>query len=387
MAKGDIIQLKFQDFTDSDTGARVTRLTPVDVTCHRNYFYQKCFTNDGKKLLFGALFDNGSWNSYLLDLETQQARQLTEGKGKVDNTFGNFLSPDDKYLYYVKGGRELRRVALDSLEEEVLYTVPQGYKGYGTWVANSACTKLVGIEVVEGDLLPLKTWEEFAVQFHKKPRCRLVKIDIATGTSTVIYEQAKWMGHPLYRPFDDNTVAYCHEGPHDLVDARMWFVNEDGTNVRCVKEHEEGEACTHEFFTPDGSKMLYVSYKKGSSDRWICSADPVTLKNEELLTMPPCSHLYSNYDGSLAVGDGCDTPPDVQDTAAHTHENDPFLYLFDLKNKTTKQICKHSTSWKVYKEDRQVTHPHPSFTPDDKRVLFTSDFEGEPALYLADLPV
>ncbi|MFT3735842.1 MAG: oligogalacturonate lyase family protein [Rhodocyclaceae bacterium] len=370
MAKGDIIQLKFEDFTDSDTGARVTRLTPVDVTCHRNYFYQKCFTNDGKKLLFGALFDNGSWNSYLLDLETQQARQLTEGKGKVDNTFGNFLSPDDKYLYYVKGGRELRRVALDSLEEEVLYTVPQGYKGYGTWVANSACTKLVGIEVVEGDLLPLKTWEEFAVQFHKKPRCRLVKIDIATGTSTVIYEQAKWMGHPLYRPFDDSTVAYCHEGPHDLVDARMWFVNEDGTNVRCVKEHEEGEACTHEFFTPDGSKMLYVSYKKGSTDRWICSADPVTLKNEALLTMPPCSHLYSNYDGSLAVGDGCDTPPDVQDTAAHTHENDPFLYLFDLNKKTTKQICKHSTSWKVYKEDRQVTHPHPSFTPDDKRVLF-----------------
>lgn len=386
MAKGDKIQLAFHDFIDEDTGARVTRLTPIDVTCHRNYFYQKCFTNDGQKLLFGGLFDDGSWNAYLLDLSTQIAVQLTDGKGKVDNTFGNFLSPDDKYLFYVKGGRELRRVDLKSLDEEVLYTVPQGYKGYGTWVANSACTKLVGIEVVEGDLLPLKTWEEFAVQYHMKPRCRLVKIDIATGTSTVIFEQPKWMGHPLYRPFDDNTVAYCHEGPHDLVDARMWFVNEDGSNVRCVKEHDEGESCTHEFFTPDGSKMIYVSYKKGSVDRWICAADPVTLKNEALLTMPACSHLYSNNDGSLAVGDGCDSPPDVSDTAAHVHENDPFLYLFDLKNKTTKKICKHSSSWKVYKEDRQVTHPHPSFTPDDGRVLFTSDFEGEPALYLADLP-
>jgi len=182
-------------------------------------------------------------------------------------------------------------------------------------------------------------------------------------------------------------VAFCHEGPHDLVDARMWFVDEDGKNVRKVKEHEEGESCTHEFFVPDGSKMLYVSYKKGSTERWICAADPITLKNEAILTMPACSHLYSNYDGSLAVGDGCDTPPDVADTAAHAHENDPFLYLFDLKNKQTKKICEHRTSWKVYREDRQVTHPHPSFTPDDKRVLFTSDFEGEPALYLADLPV
>jgi oligogalacturonide lyase len=106
-----------------------------------------------------------------------------------------------------------------------------------------------------------------------------------------------------------------------------------------------------------------------------------------VLTMPPCSHLYSNYDGSLAVGDGCDTPADVQDTASHTHENDPFLYLFDLKNKTTKKICEHNSSWKVYRNDRQVTHPHPGFTPDGKRVLFSSDFEGEPAVYLADLPV
>jgi len=37
---------KFEFLTreDPDTGARVTRLTPPDVTCHRNYFYQKCST-------------------------------------------------------------------------------------------------------------------------------------------------------------------------------------------------------------------------------------------------------------------------------------------------------------------------------------------------------
>lgn len=386
MAKGSTIQLEFQDFTDTDTGMRVTRLTPTDVTCHRNYFYQKCFTGDGSKLLFGGLFDRENWNCYLLDLKTQAARQLTDGTGKADNTFGCFLSPDDQHLYYVKSGRELRRLRLDSLDEEVIYTVPPGYKGYGTWVANSACTKLVGIEVVEGDLMPLTSWAQFAEQFHRRPRCRLVTIDVASGRSRLIHEQALWMGHPLYRPFDDNTVAFCHEGPHDLVDARMWFVNEDGSNLRKVKEQAPGESCTHEFFVPDGSKMMYVSYKKGSADRWICMADPVTLENQAILTMPPCSHLYSNHDGSLAVGDGCDTPQDVQDSASHAHENDPFLYLFDLRAKTTRKICKHSSSWKVHRNDRQVTHPHPSFTPDDRRVLFTSDFEGEPALYLADLP-
>jgi oligogalacturonide lyase len=51
MAKGDVIQLAFESFIDSDTQVKVTRLTPTDVICHRNYFYQKCFTKDGSKLL------------------------------------------------------------------------------------------------------------------------------------------------------------------------------------------------------------------------------------------------------------------------------------------------------------------------------------------------
>ena len=64
MSKGQQIQLKFESFNDSDTNATVTRITPKDVTCHRNYFYQKCFSNDGQRLIFGGAFerrDLGPW--------------------------------------------------------------------------------------------------------------------------------------------------------------------------------------------------------------------------------------------------------------------------------------------------------------------------------------
>ena len=54
MPKHDTRALNFVRRQDPDTGAQVTRLTPPDVTCHRNYFYQKCFTQDGTRLLFGA---------------------------------------------------------------------------------------------------------------------------------------------------------------------------------------------------------------------------------------------------------------------------------------------------------------------------------------------
>lgn len=380
-------QLNFLSRQDPDTGARVTRLTPLDVTCHRNYFYQKCFSNDGSKLLFAGGFDHPTgkdWNYHLLDLQNQVALQLTDQPG--ENTFGGFLSPDDKYLYFVRQERRLIRLSLADLSEEVVYTVPEGWVGYGTWVSNSACTKMVGIEIHADDWFPLNTWQKFNEMFHRQPRCRLFSVDLATGERRVILEQCGWLGHPQYRPFDDNTVAYCHEGPHDLIDARMWFINEDGTNRRCGKDHAPGESCTHEFWVPDGSAMIYVSYQHDAPERWIYSLDPVTLENKLLTAMPQCSHLMSNHDGSLIVGDGCG--PATGDASASNEmlTGDPYLHLFDLKAGTTRPIARHDSSWGVYKDSRQVTHPHPSFTPDGKQVLYSCDAEGEPALYLADLP-
>ena len=377
-------QLHFSTKTDPDTGARVTRLTPLDVTCHRNYFYQKCFTNDGQRLLFGGGFGAGQhWNYHLLDLQSQVATQLTDQPG--ENTFGGFLSPDDQHLYFVRQERQLIRLELNTLKEEVVYTVPAGWVGYGTWVSNSACTRMVGIEISADDWFPLDTWQKFNAMFDRKPLCRLFSVDLATGERTVILEQRGWLGHPQYRPFDDHTVAYCHEGPHDQIDARMWFINADGTNRRCGKVHDEGESCTHEFWVPDGSAMIYVSYRHDSPERWICRLDPVTLQHRVLTAMPPCSHLMSNHDGSLLVGDGCGSASTDPSASNAMLTGDPYLHLFDLKAGTTLRIARHDSSWKVLHGNRQVSHPHPSFTPDDKQVLFSCDAEGEPALYLADL--
>jgi len=383
MAKGTQIQFNFKTVQDAQTGAHVTRLTPPDVVCHRNYFYQKCFTRDGNRLLFAGEFD-GHRNYYLLDIGAQKAVQLTEGAG--DNTFGGFLSPDDRYLYYVKHERSLCRVSLADFSEETIYQVPHDWVGYGTWVANSECTRLVGIEILAKDWVALSDWKIFQDFYHSNPHCRLTCVDLLNGKSRVIHQENQWIGHPIYRPFDDTTVAFCHEGPHDLVDARMWLVNEDGSRVRKVKEHAAGESCTHEFWVPDGSALLYVSYLKGHHARYIRRYDPETGEDSSLMTMPACSHLMSNENGTLLVGDGSGTPMDVKDTASHRIENDPWLYIFDTKTRRFAPLAAHNSSWQVLDGDRQVTHPHPSFSPDDRHVLFTSDYEGLPALYLAEIP-
>jgi oligogalacturonide lyase len=372
--KGKIIPLSFRTRQDSLTGHDVIRMTPPHIICHRNYFYQKCFTRDGNKLIFGGAFE-GHWNYYLLDIARQQATQLTEGAG--DNTFGGFLSADDRALWYVKENQQLRRVDLDSLEERVVYEVDSDWVAYGTWVANSDCTRLVGIEIKKSDWQPLTDWRKFREFYFTHPECRLINICLQTGERRVMLQEKRWLGHPIYRPFDDHTVAFCHEGPRDVIDARMWLINEDGSNLRKVRQHGVGESFTHEFWVPNGSALCYVAHKENDPKRYLFSADPLTLENRQLMAIPPCSHLMSNDDGTLIVGDGA--PHNTGDISL----NDPFIWVFDIAKGTQTAICQHNTSWKVLNGDRQVTHPHPSFSPDNQWVLYTSDEEGMPALYLA----
>lgn len=383
MAKGTEVKLTYYHYTDDDTGAEIVRLTPPDVVCHRNYFYQKCFLRQGRKLIFAAEFD-GNRNYYFLDIEGKIATQLTEGAG--DNTFGGFLSPDERYLYYVKNERNLMRVSLSTLKEHIVYRVPDQWVGYGTWVANSDCSKLVGIEIHRDDWRPISDWNIFREFYLERPQCRLIRVDLQTGRAATLLQENQWLGHPIYRPFDDNTIAFCHEGPLDMVDARMWFMNEDGGHIRKAKQPQEQESYTHEFWVPNGSALLYVTYVKNSPVRYLSRVDPVTGEDEKLLAMPPCSHVMSNLDGTLVVGDGSGKPIDIADNKGYGDENDPFLYLFDIKKRQTHKIAKHSSSWRVLDGDRQVTHPHPSFTPDEKSVLFSSDVHGKPALYLASIP-
>lgn len=382
MAKGDEASFAFRAFRDRDTGTLVTRLTPQGTHCLRNYFYQKGFTADGKRLLVGS--DLGTrMNFWLLDVVTGRARQLTEGAR--ENVQGAYLSADDRWLYFTRGNRDHVRVDLETLEETIVYTVPEGWVGYGTWSPNSATTRTVGLLMKAEDRVTTgEGWARFAAQYHARPLQRLFEIDLATGKDRTVYEEKRHLGHPMYRPGDDTQMGFCHEGPHDLVDSRIWLIRSDGTGLHRVKEHAPGESVMHEFWVPDGSQLLYVSYTKGEDRRWIGSYDPGTDENRLVMPMPPCAHLMSNDEGSLLVGDGAGQLGDVADQEGHAFTPDPLVYLFDLKTKTHRPLCGHHSSWKVYGGNTQASHPHPSFTPDGRRVLFASDFEGDLALYMAE---
>ena len=75
-------------------------------------------------------------------------------------------------------------------------------------------------------------WNFFALTCQAKPLCRIVYIDVETGKSHVVLEDHCWFGHTQIRPNDPDTILFCHEGPYDLIDARLWLIQSDGSRYR-----------------------------------------------------------------------------------------------------------------------------------------------------------
>lgn len=156
----------------------------------------------------------------------------------------------------------------------MVYQVDDQWVAYGTWVANSDCSQMVGIEIKKSDWQPLTDWGKFRAFYFTEPECRLINIDLRSGEQRVVLQEKRWLGHPIYRPFDDGTIAFCHEGPRDAIDARMWLINADGSHMRKVRQHRWGESFTHEFWVPDGSALYYVAHQENDPHRYLYRRRP-----------------------------------------------------------------------------------------------------------------
>jgi oligogalacturonide lyase len=390
MAKGDILNNFFHSYKDGFTGKKVTRLTGLDNLCHHPYFYNKMFTNDGRYLVY-TMEVNGEREFYRMDLYNQSSLQLTDEGGLC--YFSANLSGDDKYLYFCRN-KSIFRMNMITLEEEIIYSTKAGWWAYDNPALSSDGKYSITIEINERDKIETSSgWNLFEEQWKIKPECRIVLIDIEKKSGEVIYQDKCWLGHPQIRPNHNEDISFCHEGPSHVVDARLWFINIDGSNLRCARPQQQDEMITHEFWLQDGSEMMYV-YRiqnqdgKSTNDlvdtetfmpkvsdqdlkQSIMSLDPDTLKETFLMECSKYCHCTSAPDNKKIVGDG-------------QLADEPYIYLADLTTRTEEILCIHGTSWKSYRTN-QDSHPHPAFTPDGNKVIFTSDREGLPAIYIVEM--
>lgn len=384
MSKGQKFQSIFSEYQDPYTGVTVKRLTDPKILSHHMYFYNRMTTSDGKKLLICQLREEGR-QLYLLNLETGTIRQITEGEHVGQDSA--MFSADDRSIFYQQGSRFYQMDA-ETLQARCFYETPAGWSGSSPGMSDD--NRFMSIVETKIDDRPKKkegNWNFFAETCLAKPLCRIVYIDVQTGEHHVVLEDHCWFGHTQIRPHDPDTILFCHEGPYDLIDARLWLIQSDGSNYRCCREQPSDLILTHEFWLPDGSKLVYV-YRETTGDKIenIRMMDPVTLQEEILMPCSPFAHFICDKKNEYMVGDAqtSDLPIHLLTAESRKKAEKPgndFIYLIDVKKRTEKKLCYHGTSWLAIHGNPQDSHPHPCFTEDNESVIFVSDREGLPCLY------
>ncbi len=218
----------------------------------------------------------------------------------------------------------------------------------------------------------------WAVPVKSGEVARFVIIETASGRCETILERDT-IGHPQFHP--DNPGLLRYAGPYH---SRIWVIRRDGSENRLVYQRDavKKEWIVHETWRPGSTEILTTNWPHG-----MIGVDVVSGAVRKVCSFSAW-HPMINRAGDLMVAD--------------TRNPDMGLQLFDPLDGEGRPrlLCLTGSSnagehWNtdhcpyddgpvdVYAP--QHTHPHPSFSPDGKRVVFTSDRSGVAQIYEVEL--
>jgi len=197
----------------------------------------------------------------------------------------------------------------------------------------------------------------------------MVEIDVETGQETWRFEVDFWLGHAQYSPFDPSLVGFCHEGLCDTIPDRVWMVRAGDTpSARCIfDQHWDDPArrlfAGHErwafhdrsvFVVAYGVSMgkprgIYEAFADGRPQRLVSEGDRDW-------------HLDVSRDGRWVAIDT--TGP--HDAPGSGWENaGPWSDVLVANAQTGERRFLARS-----RQHRHPSHPHPTFTPNGKWILY-----------------
>jgi oligogalacturonide lyase len=370
MPKGRRFASESRSFQDLRTGTRVTQLTDTKAHSYPLYFTNSTWWDEGRRLLFGSDRENQS-NLYSLELQSGEITQLTErGQPGETSLLFSSLNPRRAEAYYWYG-RELIALELLTLKERTLYTAPEGFATNMTSVTADGAYVVTGLYEDLSDRFPvdlLRGYVGFREYWQARPLSRIVRVHTETGEAETLLEENHWIGHVNASPTQPQLLTYCHEGPWDEVDNRVWGLESDSGRSWPIVPAEAGARVGHEYWFADGLHLGYHG-KTGDGTAFFGSVRFDNTDHVESAFPYHSQHIHSR-DLNLIVGDGT--------------RDKPELLLWRYRNgafEPPRVLAEHHGAAHV-----QITHVHPRFSPDGKHVLYTSDASGYGNLYLAEIP-
>lgn len=373
-------------WVDPDTGHRIIRLTR-EPGSDSFYFNVNGYTPDGKRMAYTT--PNGI---SVLNLETLEAKQLVAGHARPI-----CVAHKTPNLYYTRSTDKpffstLWCVNLDTGENRKLADLPRraGVStinadetlGAGTFIEGDAnaggaydgtvpTEKMSDVNMGE----PANKGEMMARRLAAKLPMTMFTIDLRTGKlKTLLQHSTDWLNHLQFSPTDPDLLMYCHEGSWQMVD-RIWTIRTDGSHNQLVHQRTmENEIAGHEWWGADGETVFYqLHFPRGGRVSFIASYNVKTGKRVWLQYGLDQSSIHDNSspDGKLYCGDG--------------DNRSPWIFLFHpvlVNDQRTlgKNLIKggYLLSEKLVNMSRQNyrLEPNPSFTPDQKFIVFRSNMFG-----------
>ncbi len=357
---------------DRVSGAAVTQLTSYLGHSLHAYFTNNGWWDGGRRLLFRGDRDNAS-NLFSIELESGEIARLTDFPARAASTpnFPNDVNPARPEVYYTLENR-LYALDLETLETRLLYTCPSGFTLHGglTGADGRFAYATVG-EDLSGRVYANLSASYIGMRetFEARPDTRIVRIDTERGGGEEIWQEYAWVGHVNPSPTRPQLLSFCHEGPWNLVDHRIWVLDMDEGAPRRVRERQvPGEMVGHEYWHLDGEHIGYQVHRREEGKSWfgVVRYDGSGQREAECVPLPSPDHIHSN-DFDLIVSDS---------------GNSIKLYRFNGTDfDPARVLCMHDGSF-FYGSH----HPHPRFCADGKRILFNSDVSGYCQMYLAQIP-
>jgi oligogalacturonide lyase len=373
MTKGQNWPAEWRTFADPKTGVQVRQLTNHKGHSHHVYFTNSGWHAGGRKLLFGS--DRGNrTNLFSVDLESGAITQLTDldqppPPGETSFLFAS-VNPQREEVYFWHG-RDLVALNLESLEERRIYRAPDRFLTNMTNVTADGrylCTGMYEDLSSKFKIDLLHGYVGFREYWEAMPLSQIVRVDTDTGASEVVFEENYWIGHVNTSPKLPNILTYCHEGPWEQVDNRIWGLDMTSGRSWKIRHTLAGERVGHEYWFADGEQIGY----HGHSPQGEAFYGSVRYDNSGRVEAPfpaDSTHFHSN-DLRLIVGDGKRQAPRL------------LLWRFrDGRFEGPRVVLDHRGSFHV-----QVLHVHPRFSPDGSQIIYVSDTSGYGNLYMVETP-
>ena len=375
MSKGRVFPAESSTFADPRTGVKVRQVTSRPCIHHHPFYYVPCMDDAMRSLVFVS-HRTGRPEIWCEIRASGELQQLTEQEQL--NEWSLHPSHDGRFVYYT-AGQGAWRVSTETAnaEQRVDFRALAGPKPGMVGAAT-------GTTAVSHDD---RYW---ALSVRTGGVSHLVVVETETGRQEVILEREGKIEHLEFHPSDSTLLRYA--GAHN---ERVRVINRDGSGDRLVyerKPHGDGkhfEWIVHETWNPRAREIITANWPRGcigidvdtGAVRTVCSFNawhPAINRRGNLMcadtTFPDIGlQLFDPTDGIGEPRALC--LPQSSNVGAHW--DTPYCPYDDEDYQQGK--------WKPHAP--QHTHPHPSFSPDGTKVVFTSDRTGHAQVYEVNIPL